>query len=42
MNVKEIEEELKIEFSSNPGKNSFVLEEVIELITKKWFVGGGR
>ncbi|KRX01927.1 hypothetical protein PPERSA_05766 [Pseudocohnilembus persalinus] len=40
LNVKEIEEEIKNEYSNNPSKNSFTLEEVIELITKKWFSGG--
>lgn len=40
LNVKEIEEEIKNEYSNNPSKNSFTLEEVIELITKKWFNGG--
>ncbi|KAL4431889.1 hypothetical protein ABPG74_012701 [Tetrahymena malaccensis] len=40
MNVKEIEEEIRKDYPSN--KTSFSLEEVLSIISKKWFFGGGR
>ena len=40
MNVKEIEEELRKDYLSN--KTNFTYEEVISIITKKWFYGGGK
>jgi hypothetical protein len=40
MNVKEIEDEIK-EVHDN-SKNTFSLQEVIDLICRKWFVGKGR
>ncbi|EGR34906.1 hypothetical protein IMG5_001350 [Ichthyophthirius multifiliis] len=40
MTIKEIEEELRNEYSVS--KNNFYLEEVIQIIIKKWFLYGGR
>jgi Ca2+-binding EF-hand superfamily protein len=42
MNVKEIEEEIKSEYPSNTQKNQFYYDDVITLITNKWYYGGGR
>ncbi len=39
MNGKEIEDEISNAYS---GKDTFMLGEVMELITKKWFHGRGR
>ncbi len=41
MNVKEIEEEIKQEFAGT-SKDKFYYSDVINLISKKWFHGGGR
>ncbi len=40
MNVKEIEEELRTEYA--PSKTNFNFEEVIMIISKKWFLYGGK
>lgn len=40
MNVKEIEEEIRKDY--NQTKTSFNLEEVMNIISKKWFLNGGR
>jgi hypothetical protein len=40
MNVKEIEEEIRKDYP--PNKTNFSLEEVMSIISKKWFFNGGR
>lgn len=40
MNVKEIEEEIRKDYMQN--KMSFSLDEVMSIISKKWFFNGGR
>lgn len=40
MNVKEIEEEIRKDYSQN--KTNFSLDEVMNIISKKWFFNGGR
>lgn len=40
MNVKDIEEEIRKDYI--PTKASFTLEEVLNIISKKWFLNGGR